>query len=112
MIVVAVIGVLAAVALPNYLQARNAAAGGAAISEAVGIAKECSTWITTNGIGAAPETVAGGPTITCGVGAAGSVVSRSFASGASGLRCMNATLANTVTQVTITIPSNAAMSCS
>ena len=110
MIVVAVIGVLAAVALPNFLQARNAAAGGAAIGEAVGLAKECATFLIS-GVGVAPS--ATGATITCAAGATtGTIQSRSFTSGATGLRCLGATLANTVSRVTILTPNNAAMTCS
>ncbi len=113
MIVVAVIGVLSAVALPNFLQARNAAAAGAAIGEAIGVAKECATWLASGGIGSAPATVANGPTMTCVTGAAGTVVSRSFTAGATGLRCLNQTaLATSATQVSITIPTSGAMSCS
>jgi type IV pilus assembly protein PilA len=112
MIVVAVIGVLSAVALPNFLQARNAAAAGAAIGEAVGIAKECATFLVSGGIGATPQTVSGGPVITCAAGAAGSVQSRTFAAGAAGLTCLGTTLATTVSRVTITIPTSAALSCS
>jgi len=110
MIVVAVIGVLAAVALPNFLQARNAAAGGAAIGEAVGLAKECATFLVS-GVGAAPTGT--GVTITCAAGATtGTIQSRSFTSGATGLSCLGTTLANTVSRVTILTPNNAAMSCS
>ena len=111
MIVVAVIGVLAAVALPNFLQARNAAAAGSAIGEATGIAKECATFLISGGVGAAPATVSGGPTITCAASGSGTVVSRSFVAGASGLRCLNTTIASSATQVTISVPTNAAMTC-
>jgi len=45
MIVVAVIGILSAVALPRYLQARNAAAAGSAVGEALGLGKECATFV-------------------------------------------------------------------
>lgn len=112
MIVVAVIGVLSAVALPQFLQARNAAAAGAAIGEAVGVAKECATFIVSGGIGAQPATVSGGPTVTCAAGAAGTVISRGFTAGASGLRCLNTTIGSGATQVTISIPTNGALTCS
>ena len=54
MIVVAIVGILSAVALPNFLQARNAAEAGAKVGEVVGIAKECATFIASGGVGAAP----------------------------------------------------------
>jgi type IV pilus assembly protein PilA len=112
MIVVGIVGILSAVALPNFLQARNAAAAGSAIGEAVGVAKECATFIFSGGVGVTPATVTGGPTITCGVGAAGTVISRSFASGASGVRCLGTTLGTGATRVTITVPTSGAMTCS
>jgi type IV pilus assembly protein PilA len=112
MIVVAVIGVLASIAVPNFLQARNAAAAGSAIGEASGIAKECSTFLVSGGIGAAPATVASGPTITCAAGASGTVISRTFVSGAAGLRCLGSTIASSATRVTVNVPTNGAMSCS
>jgi len=112
MIVVAVIGILAAIALPNVLQARNAAAAGSAIGEATGTAKECATFLVSGGVGAAPATVASGPTITCAAGASGVVISRAFTAGASGLRCLNTTIGTGATQVTINIPTNGVMTCS
>jgi type IV pilus assembly protein PilA len=112
MIVVAIVGILAAVALPNFLQARNAAAAGSAVGEAVGIAKECATFIFSGGVGVQPATVTGGPTITCGSSAAGSVISRSFASGAAGVKCLGTTVGTGATQVTIAIPTSGAMTCS
>jgi type IV pilus assembly protein PilA len=54
MIVVAVVGILSAVALPRYLAARAAAGAGASIAEQVALAKECSTFVATGGIGQAP----------------------------------------------------------
>jgi len=112
MIVVAIVGILSAVALPNFLQARNAAAAGSAVGEAIGIAKECATFLVSGGVGAAPATVTGGPGITCAAGATqGTVTSRTFASGAAGVRCLAATVATTATSVTVTIPANGAMTC-
>jgi type IV pilus assembly protein PilA len=54
MIVVAIVGILAAVAIPKYLEARKAAAAGAAIGEQVGMAKECATWVVSQ-VGATPD---------------------------------------------------------
>jgi len=55
MIVVGVVGLLSAVALPRYLQVRNAAMAGAYIGEELGLAKECATWVLSGGIGQQPE---------------------------------------------------------
>ena len=49
MVVVGIVGVLSAVALPQFLGAREKAGLGAQISEAVALAKECSTMIGVNG---------------------------------------------------------------
>ncbi|MEB3302095.1 MAG: prepilin-type N-terminal cleavage/methylation domain-containing protein, partial [Cyanobacteriota bacterium] len=54
MIVVAIVGILAAVAIPKYLEARKAAAAGAAIGEQVGLAKECATYVVSQ-VGSAPS---------------------------------------------------------
>ncbi len=64
MIVVAVVGILSAVALPRYLSARAAAGAGASIAEQVALAKECGTFVASGGIGEAPTgcTVADGGT--------------------------------------------------
>ena len=55
MIVVAVVGILSAVALPRYLAARAAAGAGASIAEQVALAKECATFVASGGIGVAPN---------------------------------------------------------
>jgi type IV pilus assembly protein PilA len=93
MIVVAVIGILSAVALPNFLQARNAAAAGAVVGEALGLAKECST-LAISDIGNAPT--GGNSTVSCG---------------ASGIRCLNQTSAAGSSKVTVTISSLGAITC-
>lgn len=54
MIVVAIIGILAAVAIPKYLEARKAAAAGAKIGEVVGLSKECATFVISQ-VGSAPN---------------------------------------------------------
>ncbi len=55
-IVVAILGMLSATALPRYLQARAAARAGSIIGREVALAKECATWIITGGLGAQPST--------------------------------------------------------
>jgi type IV pilus assembly protein PilA len=96
MIVVAIVGILSAVALPNFLGARAAASAGAAVGEAIGLAKECATFLASGGVGVAPTGT------TCATGANGSVT-RSFTSGAAGVRCLAATSATGSSLATITI---------
>lgn len=108
MVVVAVIGILAAVALPQYLQARNAAAAGAAVGEAIGLGKECATFVASGGIGVAP-TSGGTTTITCNT--SGGTIVGAFTAGAAGIRCLTATLANTDVKATITVGAGGSMSC-
>ena len=61
MIVVAIVGILSTVALPNFLGARNATAAGATIGQAVGLAKECATRKGFGSVGIAPT----GGGVTC-----------------------------------------------
>ena len=75
MIVVAVIGILAAVALPQYLGARNAASLGAIVGQALGEGKECATFVASGGVGTPPAncTTSGGTFGGTATGAAGGV---------------------------------------
>ncbi|WP_315859214.1 prepilin-type N-terminal cleavage/methylation domain-containing protein [Cyanobium sp. N.Huapi 1H5] len=99
MIVVAIVGILSAVALPNFLGARAAASAGARVGEVIGLAKECATFIASGGVGVAPVT-GGGVTVSC---AASGSVSGTFTSGAGGVGCLAATNASNNTTVTVTI---------
>ena len=105
MIVVAIVGILSAVALPNFLGARNAAAAGAAIGEIVGIAKECATFKASGGVGVAPTT--GG--VTCNTTASQSY-SATGGGTVSGLRCLAATSAG-ASKAVITVATDGGLSC-
>jgi type IV pilus assembly protein PilA len=110
MIVVAVIGILSAVALPQYLQARNSAAAGSAVGEALGLGKECATFVAS-GVGAAPAS-AGSATVTCaGAGTTGTVVS-TFTAGPVGIRCLTDSSVAGDAKVTVSISSVGSLSCS
>jgi type IV pilus assembly protein PilA len=105
MIVVAVIGILAAVALPQYLGARNAAAAGAAIGEIIGQSKECATFVATQGIGSQPS-VAG---VAC-ASTGGQTFSRGWGATVAGLRCLaDGPAVGSIATVSIT--TNGALSC-
>ncbi len=99
MIVVAIVGILSAVALPNFLGARAAASAGAAVGEALGLGKECATFIASGGVGVQP-TASGN--ITCATGGNG-VVTRTFTGGAAGVKCLTATSGTGDDTVTVTI---------
>lgn len=106
MIVVAIIGILAAVAIPKYLEARKAAAAGAVIGEKVGLAKECATFVVSQ-VGSAPNT-------NCGTGGGTYVGNWTSYGTIAGLKCLtdygtgNAAGAS---QVSIAVDQNGDMTC-
>lgn len=59
LIVVAIVGVLSALSLPKFLQARAAVRAGAVIGQELGLAKECATWVLSGGVGVAPASAVG-----------------------------------------------------
>ena len=89
MVVVGIVGLLSAIALPRYLQARNAARAGAYIGEEIGFAKECAAWVVSGGIGQ-PE---GTRCILTGDSTYGGCWGAlpGFGPVKSGLRCLNVT---------------------
>nr|WP_311133888.1 type II secretion system protein [Synechococcus sp. CS-1329] len=112
MIVVAVIGILSAAALPQYLQARNAAQAGAAIGEALGLAKECATFAASD-IGGAPTAPTTGPVqnpTPCTTDAGGTYTA-TWTEGPVGVRCLTQTSNAGNKTATITIDGNGSMSC-
>ena len=109
MIVVAIVGILAAVAIPKYLEARKAAAAGAVIGEKVGLAKECATFIVAQ-VGTAPTWTATG-TNTCNSSGGTFVGSWSNVGTISGLKCVQITSGPTASTATITVASDGALTC-
>jgi len=107
MIVVAIIGILAAVALPQFLSARQAADAGSKVGEVVGLAKECSTWVTSGGVGTAPTPASSGtPPVAdpqCTI-EADTVITRTWAgAGVDRLKCLDQISTTTSTTVTVTV---------
>ncbi|MFN7678119.1 MAG: hypothetical protein ACK5QW_05915, partial [Cyanobacteriota bacterium] len=103
--VVAIVGILAAVAIPRYLEARRAAAAGAQIGEKIGLAKECATWVITQ-VGTAP-TYSGA---TCNTSGATFTGSWTTAGAVGGLKCLNVT-SGSGTSVAIAVASDGGMTC-
>ena len=114
MIVVAVVGILSAVALPRYLAARAAAGAGSAIAESVALAKECSTFHASGGVGQKP-TVSGCNDVggtAVGAAAGGSFTANwaTYGQTVAGLRCLNQTHAG-AKSATINVASDGALTC-
>lgn len=104
MIVVAVIGLLSAVALPQYLGARAAAEAGAAIGELLGQAKECATFKATAGIGSAPSV----GTVACAATGAQSFT-ETWSRTVAGLRCLGGT--GSGSQAVVSVAGDGQLSC-
>jgi type IV pilus assembly protein PilA len=103
MIVVAIVGLLSAVALPQFLGARAAADAGAAIGEIVGLGKECGVYLTSGGVGT--------PVANCATGASTSF-SRAWSGTVQNLNCLGVTNGATgKSSATITVSSVGVMSC-
>jgi type IV pilus assembly protein PilA len=109
MIVVAVIGILSAVALPQFLGARNAAAAGAAVGEALGIAKECAT-IAASDIGAPPAD-AGSTKVNCNSNGGTVTATWTNGTGVTGVKCLDKVAADGNKTATITIGNDGGLTC-
>jgi type IV pilus assembly protein PilA len=104
MIVVAIVGLLGAVALPQFLGARAAANAGAKIGEIVGQSKECAVYVASGGVGNQPGT-------QCATNQT-AAYSASWSPSVAGLNCLTTTSGNTGTsRATITVQTTGAMSC-
>lgn len=108
MVVVAIVGVLSAVALPTYLNARNAAAAGAVVGEAIGFAKECATAAASD-VNTGVTTGSGNVTVACNSG--GGTVSVAFTPGAIGIQCLGDKSIATDGAATITVSDGGTITC-
>jgi type IV pilus assembly protein PilA len=113
MIVVAIVGILSAVALPQFLNARTGAQAGARIGEGLGLAKECATAAASDiDIGTTtssdPANIALTYTSAC-IG--GGSITVSFPAGAAGIRCLADTSIATSSKAVVTISNKGQLSC-
>ncbi|MEB3243141.1 MAG: prepilin-type N-terminal cleavage/methylation domain-containing protein [Cyanobacteriota bacterium] len=105
MVVVAIIGVLAAVAIPRYLGARDQATAAARIGEQVGLAKECATFVASQ-VGEAPMD---GTTATC-TAATGGTFTATWDNSITNVKCVGIT-DGSGTQAIITVDTEGGMTC-
>ena len=116
MIVVAIIGVLSAIAIPNFVGAQKAAKQGARIGEALGFSKECSvrivtgvgTWTAEQKSGTATDGVSTAG--TCAEGGTGSVVA-AFPAGGVGVKCLDQVTTASHTKATVNIDALGKLTC-
>jgi len=101
MIVVAIIGLLSAVALPRFISARDAADAGSKVGEVVGLAKECSVWVASGGVGTAP-TKAKADDTQCEKDT-DTPITRTWDNGVANLKCLNAVSGAGSKSVTVTV---------
>jgi type IV pilus assembly protein PilA len=114
MIVVAIIGVLSAVAIPQFLGVRDRAAAGAKVGELVGLAKECAVGQVTK-VAQTPAVGNSGITITgvCDGSSATAVTlaTANLTSIPAGVKCLADDSAVTDVRATISITQAGAMTC-
>ena len=114
MIVVAIIGLLSAVALPQFLAARDRADAKAKVGEVVGLAKECAVFnaeANTSNTGVnTPMSASGGAGVSCGTVASNIVMSSRAWNLAQEVTCLGSTITGTK-GVAITITPGGQMTC-
>lgn len=107
MIVVAIVAILSATALPQFLGVRDRSEAKAAIGAAVGIAKECAS-LTIEGNSGSTVTDPAGTAVTCDGSGAASVVSATFKKGG-GTTCLGVAGADANEKVTIPVSASGAI---
>ena len=124
MVVTAIAGVLGSIAVPKFLDARAVASTKGAVGGAIGVARECSSWIAAGGEDSgmqAPEIEAAStsdgttvPAVVCTSGA--SSVTNNFKQqiggfAAEAIPCMDALSTKADKFVTVTVDGTGDMSC-
>lgn len=113
MIVVAIIGILSAVAIPQFLGVRDRAAASTKVGELVGLAKECAVGQVTK-VDQTPALGTSGITLTgtcTGVANVTMAIAALTPAAPANVRCLSQNSASGNTIATITITPAGAMTC-
>lgn len=94
MIVVAVVGLISAVAVPSYLRARGVSEAAASVAEALALAKHCAVGMRSS-IPMIVEDPRTGSQIVCDGNLPRGFFTRSWNSDATGVRCLDSSASNT-----------------
>lgn len=108
MVVTAIFCLIASVAIPSLLRARNRSEVGAVVAELSGLAKECAV---ANAAKLEDVISVNGISITCN-GAAVTITGRPFLAPPDGVVCLGVTATSNVSGVYITVNDNGIMKCS
>ena len=112
MIVVAIIGVLSAVAIPQFLNAKNRAEMKAKVGETIGLAKECATFNAEADATTSPVVSPFKTTVWCGGTLPASItLSSQLWAASQTVACLGATLTPMKRQININISISGQMSC-
>ena len=112
MIVVAIVGILAAVGIPQFLGVRNRADAKTKIGEAVGSAKECASLMIEAQSGSKVVDPKGADQ-TCDGSADATIDSKDFTQATTEtMKCLDADIAAGATSVSIAVTQEGQMTCS
>ena len=115
MVVTAIAGVLGAVAIPRFVGARDIADAKAQVSAAIGITKECQTWVQTRGEGMAEApTFTGSVSGSCDENDGGTLTaswSKGLPAGFTGIDCLGTESTGGESTVSIRVDGNGDAVC-
>jgi type IV pilus assembly protein PilA len=110
MVVVAVVGILSAIVIPQYLTAKESAEATTSIAETISIASQCAVAQKTQ----ITETVSqplNGAQRVCNGQANRSINSRQWSGNAAGVKCLGVTASSSHRRARITVTVEGDMSC-
>jgi type IV pilus assembly protein PilA len=110
MIVVAVVGLLAALALPHYRRAMATAEASSRILETVAFAEQCAV-AQKSGVHVVVAQPGGGPTRNCNGSSARQINSRTWSSDAAGVLCLGQAAQQNHRQATLRVAVNGTITC-